>query len=38
MGKDPVTSVTNEFGQTHDIPNLLIADASLFVSSLNQSP
>lgn len=36
MGKDPVTSVTNEFGQTHDIPNLFIADASLFVSSLNQ--
>ncbi len=36
MGNDPRTSVTNGFGQTHDIPNLFIADASLFVSSLNQ--
>lgn len=36
MGNDPKTSVTNTFGQTHDIPNLFIADASIFVSSLNQ--
>jgi choline dehydrogenase-like flavoprotein len=36
MGDDPKTSVTNNFGQTHDISNLFIADASVFVSSLNQ--
>ncbi len=36
MGADPKTSVTNPIGQTHDIPNLFIADASVFVSSLNQ--
>ncbi len=36
MGDDARTSVTNAFGQTHDIPNLFIADASVFVSSLNQ--
>lgn len=36
MGVDKKTSVTNAFGQTHDIPNLFIADASVFVSSLNQ--
>lgn len=36
MGDDARTSVTNTFGQTHDIANLFIADASVFVSSLNQ--
>lgn len=33
MGNDPTTSVTNSYGQTHDIPNLFICDASLFVTS-----
>lgn len=36
MGDEKKASVTNAFGQTHDIPNLFIADASVFVSSLNQ--
>jgi choline dehydrogenase-like flavoprotein len=30
MGEDPKTSVTNEYGRSHDISNLFIADASLF--------
>jgi choline dehydrogenase-like flavoprotein len=38
MGKDPSTSVVNEFGQTHDIPNLFIAGASTFVTSGGANP
>jgi choline dehydrogenase-like flavoprotein len=30
MGNDPKKFVTNRFGQTHDIPNLYICDASVF--------
>jgi choline dehydrogenase-like flavoprotein len=30
MGNDSKKFVTNRFGQTHDVPNLYIADASLF--------
>jgi choline dehydrogenase-like flavoprotein len=30
MGQDSNRSVTNSFGQTHDIPNLFIAGSSLF--------
>jgi choline dehydrogenase-like flavoprotein len=33
MGHDPETSVANSYGQTHDIPNLFVCDASLFVTS-----
>jgi choline dehydrogenase-like flavoprotein len=38
MGNDPSTSVTNSFGQTHDIPNLFICSASLFVTSGGGNP
>ncbi len=38
MGDDPNTSVTNSYGQTHDIPNLFIAGASLFVTSGGGNP
>jgi choline dehydrogenase-like flavoprotein len=38
MGENPETSVTNSFGQTHDIPNLFIAGASLFVTSSGANP
>jgi len=38
MGNDPKTSVTNSFGQTHDIPNLYICSASLFVTSGGGNP
>ena len=33
MGNDPKTSVTNRFGQVHDIENLYVADASLHVTN-----
>lgn len=38
MGADPKTSVTNAFGQTHDVKNLFIADGSVFVSASCQNP
>lgn len=38
MGNNPQTSVTNSFGQTHDIPNLYICSASLFVTSGGGNP
>lgn len=33
MGNNPDNSVVNSFGQTHDIPNLFVCDASIFVTS-----
>jgi len=33
MGIDPLSSVVNEWGQSHDVPNLFIADSSIFVTS-----
>ncbi len=33
MGADPTTSVTDSYGRTHDVPNLLVAGASLFPTS-----
>jgi len=38
MGNDPQTSVTNGYGQSHDIPNLFVAGASLFVTSGGGNP
>ena len=38
MGNDPKTSVTNSFGQTHDIKNLFLVDGSIFVSASCQNP
>ena len=38
MGTDPKTSVTNGFGQTHDVKNLFIVDGSTFVSAGCQNP
>ena len=38
MGDDPKTSVTNGFGQTHDVRNLFIVDGSIFVSASCQNP
>jgi choline dehydrogenase-like flavoprotein len=31
MGNDPNKFVTNAFGQTHDVKNVYICDASVFV-------
>lgn len=38
MGNDPKTSVVNSYGQSHDIPNLFICDASIFVTSGGGNP
>ncbi len=36
MGLNPKTSVVNQYGQTHEVKNLFVADGAVFVSSLNQ--
>jgi len=33
MGDDPATSVTDSYGQTHDVENLFVAGSSLFPTS-----
>ena len=38
MGDDPAHSVCNSYGQTHDIPNLVIAGAGLFPTSGGVNP
>jgi len=38
MGHDPETSVTNSWGQTHDIENLFISDGSLFPTAGCENP
>lgn len=38
MGSDPQSSVVNSYGQSHDIPNLFICDASIFVTSGGGNP
>jgi choline dehydrogenase-like flavoprotein len=38
MGINPKTSVTNSFGQTHDVRNLFVVDGSIFVSAGCQNP
>lgn len=38
MGKDPRSSVVNEWNRSHDVPNLWINDAAVFVTAGNQNP
>lgn len=38
MGTDRNTSVVNEWGQTHDVPNLFILDGSTFPTSAGLNP
>ena len=38
MGANPRTSVVNEWGRTHDVPNLFIADGSIFVTGAAVNP
>jgi len=38
MGNDPRTSVTNSFGQTHDVKNLFLAGSCLFVTASPAPP
>jgi len=37
MGNDPKKFVTNRFGQTHDIPNLYVCDASVFLNCTDKT-
>jgi choline dehydrogenase-like flavoprotein len=38
MGKDPKTSVVNEWGRAHDVRNLFIVDGSVFVTAGGVNP
>jgi choline dehydrogenase-like flavoprotein len=38
MGRDPKTSVLNEWNQAHDVKNLFVTDGSFMVSSACQNP
>jgi choline dehydrogenase-like flavoprotein len=37
MGNDPRKFVTNRFGQTHDVPNLYVCDASVFLNCTDKT-
>ncbi len=37
MGNDPKQFVTNRFGQTHDVPNLYVCDASVFLNCTDKT-
>jgi choline dehydrogenase-like flavoprotein len=37
MGNDPKGFVTNRFGQTHDVPNLYVCDASVFLNCTDKT-
>jgi choline dehydrogenase-like flavoprotein len=37
MGNDPKHFVTNRFGQTHDVPNLYVSDASVFLNCTDKT-
>jgi choline dehydrogenase-like flavoprotein len=37
MGNDPKKFVTNRFGQTHDVPNLFVCDASVFLNCTDKT-
>ena len=38
MGRDPATSVVNEWGRSHDVKNLFVIDGSVFVTSAGVNP
>jgi choline dehydrogenase-like flavoprotein len=38
MGSDPKSSVTNAWGQTWDIDNLIVADGGVFASNADKNP
>jgi choline dehydrogenase-like flavoprotein len=38
MGNDPATSVIDQWGRAHDVPNLYIIDGSTFVTSSGVNP
>lgn len=38
MGHDPKSSVVDEYGRAHDVPNLVISDGSIFVTGGAANP
>jgi choline dehydrogenase-like flavoprotein len=38
MGADARSSVTNQWGQTWDVPNLFVADGAVFISNADKNP
>ncbi|HEV3351331.1 MAG TPA: GMC family oxidoreductase [Acidimicrobiales bacterium] len=38
MGTDPATSVVDAYGRLHDVPNVIVADSSVFVTSSGYGP
>lgn len=38
MGNDPSTSVVDQWGRSHDVPNLYVIDGSVFVTSSGVNP
>jgi choline dehydrogenase-like flavoprotein len=38
MGKDPKTSILNEWNQIHSCPNVYVADGAAFSSVSTQNP
>ena len=38
MGNDPIKSVVNKWGNSHDVSNLFIVDSSIFVTSGGVNP
>jgi choline dehydrogenase-like flavoprotein len=38
MGRDPKTSVLNEFNQCHDVRNVFVTDGAAMASSACQNP
>ena len=38
MGDDSRTSVTDPFGRLHDVPNVVVTDGSVFVTSGGANP
>ena len=37
MGNDPKHFVTNRFGKAHDVPNLYVCDASVFLNCTDKT-
>lgn len=38
LGEDPRTSVVDQYGKSHDVPNLYVMDGSVFVTSSSVNP
>jgi hypothetical protein len=38
MGSDPATSVVNQFGRAHDVPNLFVCDGSILPTQGSANP